>query len=137
MEMKKREQIRDYVLLMLGAPVIKVELTEEHLNLCVDLAESDTSAYFEVTDIGERHYYDLVQDRAMSKALGILSRIRGKYNFAPGPDGKYITLDAKQLRQEAHNQNLEWHYKVDSLKDRHRLNHDGDPTEWWKDGRES
>ena len=33
---KVREQIKDYVLLMLGAPVIKVELDQQQLNLAVD-----------------------------------------------------------------------------------------------------
>jgi hypothetical protein len=35
---KVREQIRDYVLLMLGAPVIRVELDEQHVDLAIDEA---------------------------------------------------------------------------------------------------
>ncbi len=35
---KVREQIKDYVLLMLGAPVVKVELNEQNLDGAVDLA---------------------------------------------------------------------------------------------------
>lgn len=35
---KVREQIKDYVLLMLGAPVVKVELDEQQLDLAVDEA---------------------------------------------------------------------------------------------------
>lgn len=33
---KVREQIKDYVLLMLGAPTLKLELDDQALNLCVD-----------------------------------------------------------------------------------------------------
>jgi hypothetical protein len=33
-----REQIKDYVLLMLGAPVVKVELDNQNLDACVDLS---------------------------------------------------------------------------------------------------
>jgi hypothetical protein len=35
---KVREQIKDYVLLMLGAPVISIELDAQQLDLCVDAA---------------------------------------------------------------------------------------------------
>ena len=35
---KVREDIKDYVLLMLGAPVVKVELDAQQLDLCVDQA---------------------------------------------------------------------------------------------------
>jgi hypothetical protein len=35
---KVREQIKDYVLLMLGAPVVKVELDDQNLDAAVDLA---------------------------------------------------------------------------------------------------
>ena len=114
METKKREQIKDYTLFMLGAPVIKVELTPEHLDLCVDLAESDTEAYFTEDEIGERAYSDLIQHRALIKGMGILARIRGKL-----PNN--LMLDGKQLRKDAKCQNAEWHYKVDSLQRRHGL----------------
>jgi hypothetical protein len=33
-----REQIKDYVLLLLGAPVVKVELDDQNLDACVDLS---------------------------------------------------------------------------------------------------
>ena len=32
------EQIKDYVLLMLGAPVIQIELDQQQLDACVDLS---------------------------------------------------------------------------------------------------
>lgn len=47
-----REQIKDYCLLMLGAPVIKIELNEQHLDLAVDQALK----IFE--DYAPREYFD-------------------------------------------------------------------------------
>ena len=47
-----REQIKDYVLLMLGAPVIKIELNEQQLDLAVD----QSLKIFE--DYAPREYFD-------------------------------------------------------------------------------
>lgn len=47
-----REQIRDYVLLMLGAPVVKVELSDQQLDLAVD----QSLKIFE--DYAPREYFD-------------------------------------------------------------------------------
>lgn len=49
---KVREQIKDYVLIMLGAPVIQLELDEQQLDYCVDFAlqvieEYAPSEYFQ------------------------------------------------------------------------------------------
>ena len=49
---KIRDDIKDYVLLMLGAPVIKIELDEQQLDLAVD----QTLAIFE--EYAGREYYD-------------------------------------------------------------------------------
>ncbi len=49
---KVREQIKDYVLLMLGAPVVKVELDQQNLDLAVDQA----LMIFE--DFAPRDYFD-------------------------------------------------------------------------------
>jgi hypothetical protein len=49
---KVREQIKDYVLLMLGAPVVKVELDQQNLDLAVDQALK----IFE--DFAGREYFD-------------------------------------------------------------------------------
>jgi hypothetical protein len=49
---KVREQIKDYVLLMLGAPVVKVELDQQQLDAAVDLALQ----VFE--DYAGREYYN-------------------------------------------------------------------------------
>ena len=35
---KVREQVKEYVLQMLGAPVVKLEFDEQNLDLCVDQA---------------------------------------------------------------------------------------------------
>lgn len=47
-----REQIKDYVLLMLGAPVVKIELNEQQLDLAVD----QSLKIFE--DYAPREYFD-------------------------------------------------------------------------------
>lgn len=49
---KVREDIKDYVLLMLGAPTVKIELNSQALDLCVDQALK----IFE--DYAGREYYD-------------------------------------------------------------------------------
>jgi hypothetical protein len=37
------------------------------------------------------------------------------------------------LREEVKDQTAEWHYKVEALLKKYRLNHDGDPDDFWKD----
>lgn len=49
---KVREDIKDYVLLMLGAPTVKIELDNQALDLCVD----QSLAIFE--EYAGREYYD-------------------------------------------------------------------------------
>lgn len=49
---KVRGQIRDYILLMLGAPVIKIELDEQSIDFCVD----QSLKVFE--DYAPREYFD-------------------------------------------------------------------------------
>jgi hypothetical protein len=49
---KVREDLKDYVLLMLGAPVVKVELDQQQLDLAVD----QSMKIFE--DYAGREYFD-------------------------------------------------------------------------------
>jgi len=56
---KVREDIKDYVLLMLGAPVVKVELDEQQLDLAVD----QSLAVFE--EYAGRDHYDYYTFRAI------------------------------------------------------------------------
>lgn len=49
---KVREQVRDYILLMLGAPVINIELDDQQVDLCIDQTLKILEMY------AGREYYD-------------------------------------------------------------------------------
>jgi hypothetical protein len=94
-------QVRDYVLLMLGAPVVKIELDEEHLELCVTKAIEDTNKAIHRTNS------TLTKMGALALAKIMLGRIRGKYKKVPGP-GSDMVLDGAQLTHEGNADLVEW-----------------------------
>lgn len=71
---KIREQMRDYVLLMLGAPVIQIELDEQQVDLCID----QTLKVFE--QYAGREYYDMY----------VFNTVPGKSVYEMPPEVGYI-----------------------------------------------
>lgn len=98
---KKHAQIEDFVLLMLGAPVLKIELDPQQLAFVVEEAEREIAAQEtkEGRTVKEAVRNRLLQQGALANAKIILGRIRSKYAKAPGPDGG-IQLDGPALVKE-------------------------------------
>lgn len=71
---KIREQLRDYVLLMLGAPVIRIELDDQQLDLCVDQALKVFEMY------AGREYYSYY----------VFNTVPGKSIYEMPPDVGYV-----------------------------------------------
>jgi hypothetical protein len=71
---KVREQVKDYVLLMLGAPVIKIEMDEQQLDLCVDQTLKIMEQY------AGREYYDYY----------VFNTVPGKSIYEMPPDVGYV-----------------------------------------------
>lgn len=71
---KVREQIRDYVLLMLGAPVIKIELDDQQVDLCIDQTLKILEMY------AGREYYDYY----------VFNTVPGQSIYTMPPDVGYI-----------------------------------------------
>lgn len=99
---KRIEQVKDYVLMMLGAPVIKIELDKTQLDMCVSTVIEEISQIIE-----ERAFvgysskiFSLLQDGTLAMAMIMLGRIRSKYESVPGPGDAPIRLDGKTLVAE-------------------------------------
>jgi hypothetical protein len=102
-EPKKNSHVEDYVLLMLGAPVVKVELDPQQLAFCVQQAEAVIMAYEQMPQtsrkIPDKVMADLLNRGALAFAKLILGRIRSKYKNVPGPSGD-VCLDGSVLLRE-------------------------------------
>jgi len=71
---KVREQIRDYVLLMLGAPVIKIEMDDQQMDLCIDQTLKVLEMY------AGREYYDFY----------VFNTVPGQSVYEMPPDVGYV-----------------------------------------------
>jgi hypothetical protein len=104
-----KESVKDYVLLMLGAPVVKVELDDTQLEFAynstkeafahVSEAKGSVLMKFEGSrpwaGLGDEIFKQMVYARAMI----MLGHIRGKYISLPGSGGN-IVMDGETLREE-------------------------------------
>jgi hypothetical protein len=77
---KVREQIRDYILHMLGAPMIKVELDEQNIDFCIDqalkiveeYAPREFFTYCTIRTVSGKSVYELPPD------VGVVRRVEYK-----------------------------------------------------------
>lgn len=99
-----KEKVKDYTLLMLGVPVVKVELDDQQ----IDFAYNSTLELFNeiargkglasISDLGV-NAINAFQSIALAKATIMLGRIRSKWNPVPGPEGD-IHMDGSALVEE-------------------------------------
>lgn len=115
MDLKDRTTIGEYVLLMLGAPVVKIELDPKQLEACVDTAEREVDIL--LAKVEAQHRYTMVQERSLIEAMNLLARIRGKYKKIPGPNGG-LQMDSKELIKTASEMLGQWNWKVQALRKR-------------------
>ena len=112
---KLKSSLRDFVLMMLGAPVNTIELNEEQVETCINYGiqalESSIgeklSEDFELDDEGK----NLLQISSLAFAKIALGRIRSKFDSVPG-SGSGLKLDGKALLREGLEENRYFREKL-------------------------
>jgi hypothetical protein len=99
---KHRQKIRDYILLMFGAPVVTIELDESQLDHAIDSAHKYMEKHSAVGD------ECLLQDGAYYHAMVMLGHVRGKFGM-PAMANHVNMIEPAMLVKEG----LEWldHWK--------------------------
>lgn len=120
----ERKKMRNFILLSLGAPVVKIELDDQQLDLCInricDLMDQSPKA----EDYSESHWLMIAQDGALALAKIMLGRVRAKFGGVGDMNGGDSTsrpacmnnlsqpLDGGQLLVEGEKQYQDWQRKV-------------------------
>ena len=97
--MDKETAIKDYVLMMLGAPIVKIELKDEQLEACVKTSIrwiEDYKKRGQKTPT-ESRIDQLTQEMSLAMAMTMLGHVRGKYSGTPRED---VELDGKYMRKQ-------------------------------------
>lgn len=121
---KVKEGMKDYILLTLGAPVVKVELDEGQLDLCVNRVCEMMGNSSRVASWSDVFKLAVAQDGALAHAKMILGRVRAKYGFKDVKEVKtksksktdstlpFSPLDGGQLLEEGERQYRLWYTRV-------------------------
>lgn len=102
------EKTKNYVLLMLGAPVVSIELDQSQLDLCVHQALDMVQGHVPNAVMPHACYKNLVNKGALALAKTMLGRIRSKFwtkevllDAAPDAiDGQTLLAEGKEEYQE-------------------------------------
>lgn len=113
-EDKDTQHIRDYILLMLGAPVVKIELDPQQLDFCIEITEKKLESISETHGCTRKptvnQYTTLLTEGALAHAKYMLGRIRSKYKSPPGIKG--VMMDGEALVAEAKQDLADWKAEV-------------------------
>lgn len=118
-------KIKNYIIMMLGAPVVKIELDESQLAMCVDRICDLMDSTDRVAKWSDSLKLMVAQDGALSQAKLMLGRIRAKYGFVDtkgvktksksgtkNPVMQFIPMDGSRLLDEGEREYLAWQKKV-------------------------
>lgn len=100
----KNDELREFVIVMLGSPAIKIELNEHQLDLAIDFARERVVT----TQVAEDDWPVLIKEGALIYAKKILGRIRSKFSGLPHG----VTLDGPMLLDEAEREMKVWEHKL-------------------------
>ena len=118
---KVQGEIKDFILLMLGAPVVKIELDDSQLDMCVSRVCEMMIDSPRVGKWSEAMKLMVAQDGALAQAKLILGRVRGKYGLdTKGVNTKsksatnniFPRMDGQQLLDEGSYEYQSWQQKV-------------------------
>jgi hypothetical protein len=78
-----KDQVKDYVLMMLGAPVVKIELDDQQLDLCYEATVFDMNNYAVYKGLAGIEAlpivgHSILRDGALARAKIMLGRIRNQ-----------------------------------------------------------
>lgn len=115
-----KNEITDYVLLMLGAPVIKIELDPQNIEMAVKSANITFTAYAKMSErtLSDTMSQKLLQEGTLAYAKLMLGHIRRKYSIPIGTESFKGQLDGQQLLNEAkkdieaYEANLKWAFGI-------------------------
>ena len=119
-------KVKNYVLAMLGAPVVQVEIDNDQLALCEECAKEFLDQHIRRVNAEEdpQTYEMALQEGALIYAKMMLGRIRSKYINTPGPNccsgysgvdsGVGCLLDGGVLLAEAREEIDTWKENVTS-----------------------
>jgi hypothetical protein len=96
------EEVKDYVLLMLGAPVVKIELDEQQIKHCFD------TAVHEVMECPVVVPSSMVSRGALAFAKVVLGRVRSKYVNTNAPS----IMDGATLLAEGERDLYNWRQEL-------------------------
>jgi hypothetical protein len=96
---KVREQIKDYVLHMLGAPVVKLEFDEQNLDFCVDqsmkvfedYAGREYFSYYVFNTVGGKSIYEMPPDVGLIR--NVFYKETGSFAFQSSDLGGSIPIE--------------------------------------------
>jgi hypothetical protein len=96
---KVREQIKDYVLHMLGAPVVKLEFDEQNLDFCVDQAMKvfedyagrEYFSYYVFNTVGGKSIYEMPPDVGLIR--NVFYKETGSFAFQSSDLGGSIPIE--------------------------------------------
>lgn len=119
------DQTKDYILMMLGAPLIKVELDENQIVMCVSRICELMDSTERVAKWSDSLKLMVAQDGALSQAKIILGRIRAKYGFLDIKGVKtksksgtknnaihFVPMDGNRLLDEGKKEYIIWQKRV-------------------------
>lgn len=111
--------IKEFIMLMLGAPILKLELDDTQVDMCVRRTCDFMNASNKVADWSDTLRLMVAQEGSLAQVKMILGRIRTKYVLdAKGVNSKSKSstilgpLDGNLLLLEGERQYLEWQRKV-------------------------
>ena len=122
--MKKNDEtvraVHDYILLMLGSPVVKIELDSQNLDHAVKVAANVIRVFGEMSTktLSDEMQQKLLQEGAFAYAELMLGHIRRKYSTSVESEGFKCSLDGQQLVNEGLNaiqifeNNVKWAYGI-------------------------
>lgn len=105
---ENKNKMRDYILMMLGAPVITVELDDAQIDLSIAQAKKYVDCYLAESEEYDGIREDLIQEGALIYAKMILGRIRCKFQNVENRPG----MDGESLIEETRNELPAWRERV-------------------------
>ncbi len=120
-DQKVRESIKEFILMMLGAPVVKIELDESQMDLCIKRTCEMMESSDKVANWSAAVRLMVAQDGALAHAKLMLGRVRAKFNLDTKGVNKtkskistnnIFPLDGGQLLIDGERQYNDWQLKV-------------------------
>ena len=102
-------EVKNFILTMLGAPVLSIELNEKMIDTVIEHVKDIIKVYQSELEVNKHKL--LVEEGSLAYCKYILGRIRSKYNTIPGLEGNLV-LDGNELISEALSEMTTWQDKV-------------------------